>query len=52
MSRFFACIVSTGMNEPLSSLDGDFASPQSGLVEVAETVHHNWNWESDGENTK
>ena len=40
------------MNEPLSSLNCDFTSPQSGLVKVAETVHHNWNWESDGEDTK
>ena len=52
MSRLFACIVSTCMNEPVTSLEGHFASPQSGLVEVTETVHHNWNWESDGEDTK
>ena len=50
MSRLFGWIV--GVNEPVSSLDGDFATPQSGLVEVAETVHYNWNWESDGEDTK
>lgn len=40
------------MNEPLASLDGDFASPQSCLVEVTETIHHNWYGKSDGEDTK
>ena len=52
MSRLFACVVSTCMNEPVTSLEGHFASPQSGLVEIAETVHHNWYWESYGEDTK
>lgn len=40
------------MNEPLASLDGYFTSPQSCLVEVTETIHHNWYGKGDGEDTK
>ena len=50
MSGLFARI--SGMHEPIAPLDGDFASPQAGLVKVAEAVHHHGNGQGNGENTK
>ena len=51
MSRFFTNI-SRGVNEPLAPFVGDFTSPQSGLVKVAETVHHNRDRQGDSEDSK
>ena len=51
MSRFFTNI-SRGVNEPLPPFVGDFTSPQSGLVKVAETVNHNRDRQGDSEDSK
>lgn len=52
MSGFFACSVARCIHEPIAPFEGDFASPQSGLVEVAEAVDHHGNRQGNGENTK
>ena len=40
------------VDKSLASLQGDFASPKSGLVKVAETVDHDGHGQSNGENSK
>ena len=40
------------VDKSLASLQGDFASPKSGLVKVAETVDHDGHGQSNGENSE
>ena len=52
MSGFFAGVLSSCIHEPIAPFEGDFASPQSGLVKVAEAADHHGNRQGNGENTK
>ena len=51
MSGLFRSL-SVRVNEPLASFDSNLGPPQSGFVEIAETVDHNGHGQGDGKNPK